>query len=224
MERNVVENSLNYWENSYKELNNFDPTYGEWLNDFSEIITKCETPIIDLGCGDGNTTYYLVNKGKKVIACDQSKYSIINTKNNVKNIYDTKCFNLLDGLPFLNNYTDLIIADLSLHYFKEADTFEILNEIKRILKPNGYLIFRVNSIEDKNFGSNGDVETEKHLYLYNNKFLKRFFDKDDIYHFFKDFKIESLEESTIMKFNKEKNETLPKNMYKVCVRNIKEAK
>lgn len=220
MGKNVIENSLNYWENTYKELNNFDVKYGDWLNDFSEIIEKCQTPIIDLGCGDGNTSYYLTNKGKKVIACDQSKYSIINTKHNVKNIYDTKCFNMLNGFPFESNYTDLIIADLSLHYFKEIDTFKILNEIKRILKPNGHLIFRVNSIEDKNFGANGNIEIENHVYLYNDKMLKRFFDKADIYHFFKDFKIESLEEHNIMKLNHEKNQTLQKRMYKVCVRNV----
>lgn len=221
MKDKMVENSLNYWEDNYKNFNNFDPKYGDWLNDFSEIIKGCQTPIIDLGCGHGNTTYYLVNNGKKVVACDYSKNSLLNTKYNVGNIYDTKCFDMLENFPFESNYTDLIIADLSLHYFKETDTFKILNEIKRILKPNGHLIFRVNSIEDKNFGSNKDIEIEPHLYLYNKKMLKRFFDKDDIYYFFKDFEIVSLTEDSVMKFNNIKNKILQKRMYKVCVRNKK---
>ena len=42
---------------------------------------------------------------------------------------------------FENNYTDLIIADLSLHYFSDKDTKRIIKEIKRVLKPNGYLFF-----------------------------------------------------------------------------------
>ncbi len=127
---------------------------------------------------------------------------------------------MLDGFPFESNYTDLIIADLSLHYFKEADTFKILNEIKRVLKPNGHLIFRVNAIEDKNLGSTKDTEEiEPHLYLYNNEMLKRFFDEEDIYYFFKNFKIVSLKQDSIMKYNNIKNQTLQKNMYKVCVKN-----
>lgn len=216
----MIENSLNYWEDNYQNFNNFDTKYGNWLTDFSEIIEKCQTPIIDLGCGHGNTAYYLVNKNKKVVACDYSKNSILNTIHDVKNIYDTKCFNMLENFPFESNYTDLIIADLSLHYFKEIDTFKILNEIKRVLKPNGYLIFRVNSVDDKNFGSNKDIEIEPHLYLYNKEMLKRFFDKDDIYYFFKDFEIISLAEDSVMKFNNIKNEVLEKKIYKVCVRNV----
>lgn len=60
------------------------------------------------------------------------------------------------GLPFENNFTDLIICDLSLHYFREKTTFEILEEIKRVLKPDGILLFKVNSVKDVNHGA-GEV-------------------------------------------------------------------
>ena len=38
---------------------------------------------------------------------------------------------MLDIFPFEDNYTDLVIADLSLHYFREKDTYRIISEIKR---------------------------------------------------------------------------------------------
>ena len=57
------------------------------------------------------------------------------------------------GLPFADNFTDLMICDLNLHYFTEKTTFEILQEIKRVLKPGGILLFRVNSTKDVNHGA-----------------------------------------------------------------------
>ena len=45
------------------------------------------------------------------------------------------------GLPFADNLTNIIISDLSLHYFTEQKTFEILEEIKRVLKPNRSIAF-----------------------------------------------------------------------------------
>lgn len=68
------------------------------------------------------------------------------------------------GLPFEDNLTDIIISDLSLHYFTEEKTLEILKEIKRVLKPNGLLIFRVNSVKDVNHGAGQGIEIEQHLY------------------------------------------------------------
>ena len=114
---------------------------------------KGKTPIIDLGCGSGNDTLYLIERGKKVIPCDYSKNAIENIKNNFPEIERAECFDMTKGLPFEDNLTDIIISDLSLHYFTEQKTFEILDEIKRVLKPNGLLFFRVNSINDVNYGA-----------------------------------------------------------------------
>ena len=46
---------------------------------------------------------------------------------------------MLEKFPFLDNSKDLIIADLSLHYFSSEDTIHIMREIKRVLKPKGLL-------------------------------------------------------------------------------------
>ena len=77
----------------------------------------------------------------------------------------------LDEFPFEDNSTDLVIADLSLHYFKEKDTNRIISEIKRILKPNGYLFFRLNSTnstEYKKIIEHGEKEIESNLFFSKN--------------------------------------------------------
>lgn len=204
MDFDEINNSLKYWNNLYTNCNKNEIKIDNWLEKFEDIIKDCLTPIIDLGCGTGNDTLWLIEKGKKVISCDQSINAINNIKSNFPEIYDTKCFNMLNEFPFESSSCELIIADLCLHYFRENDTFKIINEIKRILAPNGNLILRVNSINDVNYGAGKGEEVEKHLYLTEDNRLKRFFDEKDILYFFKDFSIEYNQEETLSRYGLEK--------------------
>ena len=211
MKKNIS-NSITYWNDIHKYYKREDIKYDDWLDSFIDIIEKCNTPILDLGCGSGNNTLYLVNHNKKVIACDLSENAITNIINNFPEIEDTKCFNMLDGIPYQDNTFDIVIADLSLHYFEKKETIKVINDIKRVLKKAGHLIFRVNSINDINHGAGKGLEIEKHLYETEDRRLKRFFDEDDIKEFFKDFDIEYLNEEIMTRYK------LEKRLYKVCVR------
>lgn len=168
--------SIEYWEKFYGTISTDEIKYDDWLEKFQNEINNCKTPIIDLGCGLGNNTKYLIEKGKEVIPCDFSAIAIQNIKKNFPMIKTTKVFDMTKGLPFEDNYTELIIADLSIHYFLEKTTFYVLEEIKRVLKPNGTLLFRVNSINDTNYGAGSGKEIEHHLYEVSiqNGSLKRF--------------------------------------------------
>lgn len=141
-----------------------------------------------------------------------SSNAIKNIKKIFPEIYDTKCFNMLQGLPFESNSCELIIADLCLHYFKSNNTFNIINEIYRVLRKGGNLIFRVNSINDINYGAGQGKEVEHHLYLTSDNRLERFFNEEDICSFFSSFEINYLtEESTIRRDGE-------KILYTVCVK------
>ena len=178
--------------------------YDDWLDQFQNEMNNCKTPIIDLGCGSGNDTLYLIEKGKKVIPCDYSENAIQNIKNNFPEVERTECFDMTKGLPFEDNFTNLIICDLSLHYFKEKTTFEILEELKRVLKPDGILIFRVNSIKDVNHGAGEGKEIEPHLYETVDGRYKRFFDYEDIERFFATWEKIFVHEETMGRYEKEK--------------------
>ena len=198
------DNSLRYWDELHKKYNREDIVIDDWLDKFSDVIDNSTTPILDLGCGSGNDTLYLINRGKRVISCDQSSNAIENIKRNFPEVYDTKCFNMLDGMPFDDDSFDIVIADLCLHYFRKLDTFKILNEIKRILTKKGCLIFRVNSINDVNHGAGEGNEIEHHLYETSDNRLKRFFDEEDIRYFFEGFEIEYLNEEIMNRYKLEK--------------------
>ena len=78
---------------------------------------------------------------------------------------------------FEDGFSDLVIADLSLHYFSKAKTLNILSNIYRVLSKKGHLLCRVNSVKDfeKNENEQENIEIEHHLYE-SRKGTKRFFD------------------------------------------------
>ena len=68
----------------------------------------------------------------------------------------------------------------------EEETEKILREIKRVLKPNGYLFFRINSTNSSEYKSlvlRQAEEIENNLF-YTNEMEKRFFSAKDLDDFF----------------------------------------
>jgi len=174
--------------------------YDDWLDLFIDDINRCDTPIIDLGCGGGNDTKYLTEKGKIVIPCDYSEKAIENIKNNFHEIERVECFDMTKVFPFTDSFTGIIIADLSLHYFSEDTTYRVLENIKRILKTEGLLIFRVNSINDINHGAGEGLEIETHFYQTEDGRTKRFFDESDIKRIFGNWDILYMREDTMFRY------------------------
>ncbi|MFA5603259.1 MAG: class I SAM-dependent methyltransferase [Bacilli bacterium] len=187
--------------------------YDAWLDNYLDIINKSQDKIIDLGCGSGNNSLYLTKLGKQVVACDYSVKALDIVKKHIDNI-EIMQFDMQDRFPFDSNFTDLIIADLSIHYFSSEKTKKILTEIKRILKDNGYLIFRVNSLNDINHGALSETKIEKHYYEVDGM-KKRFFDKTDLEKFFSNFEIVDLQEESMTRYIK------PKVTWKGIIKNIK---
>ena len=188
----------------YKDYKRSNIKYDKWLELFDNELIECNTPIIDLGCGSGNNVLYLIEKGKEIIPCDYSENAIESIKVNFPEIKKIKCFDMIDGLPFVDNYTDIIISDLSLHYFSKATTMYIIDEIKRVLKPNGILLIRVNHINDFNNGTKKIKEIEKHYYETEDGRFKRFFDRNDIVDFFKNWDIQYINEEIMKRYGNDK--------------------
>lgn len=199
----VFEKGRKNWENVFENVDRNCIKCDDWLEMFNCEIEECKTPVIDLGCGSGNDTLYIINKGKTVIPCDYSKNVIRNIKKNFPEINRVENFDMREGLPFEDNYTELVITDLSLHYFSEKVTFNILEEIKRILKPNGLLLFRVNSTKDTNYKPGDRIEIEHNFYETSVGY-KRFFDEEDINKFFKEWDKLYMNEEIMGRYGHEK--------------------
>ncbi len=193
-------NFKDYWNNEHKKWINSEIKMDDWLDQYQDIIINTNSKIVDLGCGLGNNSLYLKRLNKEVIAVDFSKEALEFVKNNIKDV-ETLEVDISNPLPFNDNQFDLVIADLSLHYFDNKTTIKIMKEIKRILKDNGVLLARVNSINDFNYGSNKGIKLENNYYFVNG-YNKRFFDLNDVFYYFRIIgKVES-KEKTMNRYSK----------------------
>ena len=198
----IVDNKQ-FWNNIYKSKKDKKLTYDLWLDKYTNILEEAKDQcIIDLGCGVGCDTLYLTERGYEVIACDCSEEAL-NIVNKFLPDVKTIQMDISKNLPFKDESIEVIIADLSLHYFNDETTKNIIKEIKRVLKSNGYLIGRVNSINDINYGAGSGEEIEKNFYLTKEGY-KRFFSEEDLRYYFRDFVIEECMEKSVMKYGNEK--------------------
>lgn len=102
--------------------------------DFNSCLKKDPT-ILDLGCGDGLDMIILKQRGfGKIIGIDNSKKFIKICKKKGLNVQFASAY----YLPFKNDSFDIVYINSVLHHL---DLKKVLSEIKRILKPSGWLCF-----------------------------------------------------------------------------------
>lgn len=205
---------LEMWDNWSKKRASV-PVYDNWLDEYQDILIKNKNQeMLDLGCGIGADTLYLIERGFKVLSCDFSNEALKSIRENIPNS-KTQRLNILDIFPFTDESYSLIIADLSLHYFDHSTTLHILNEIKRVLKTNGVLLARVASVNDFNFGAGVGKQLEKNFY-FEGAYTKRFFDQDDIHRYFS--MIGEVEAFETAMTRKEEEYIKPKMLYQIKVK------
>ena len=198
-----------FWNKTFKEQAGDKPVFDDWLDKYLNILKKASTPILDLGCGKGNNALYLTEKGFNVVACDYSKEAIKSLKKFVPKA-KTKLVDISKKLPFNNQEFEIIIADLSLHYFDSKTTMQIMKEIKRILKKGGHIFARVNSLNDTNHGAGQGVKLEENYYFVDG-YNKRFFSVDEACKYFSIIGEVKAFEAEMFRLKK------PKNLIEICV-------
>lgn len=174
-----------YWDKKLPQ-NAIQNTYEPWLKEKLGMISQAGSPILDLGSGNGEDTEFLLRKGFKVISADFSKSSVEKVsqiEGSTPILFDMS--NIDEWSKFPDKSIGTVVANLSLHYFDDKTTRMIMEQIKRILKPSGILIARVNSSNDKNFGASDGEELEPGYYTNPERGInKRFFTPDSIKKYF----------------------------------------
>ena len=165
----------NGWSGSRRGI----PVYDLWLQEYLPLL-KYDEMILDLGCGIGANTRYLIEQGFQVLSCDYSLEALKNVKEFIKGS-QTKYLNMNDPFPFNDDSFKVIVADISLHYFLDTKTIQIMKEIRRILKPDGILLARVSSIHDAFNVSNDDPDSRYHDY---GSYGQRYMNESDLKRYF----------------------------------------
>lgn len=97
-----------------------------------------ETKILDLCCGSGQTTQFLVQYSNDVTGLDASGRSLDRAKQSVPAASYVEA--LAEEMPFAGGQFDLVHTSVAMHEMRPAQLRQIFIEVYRVLKPGGLFI------------------------------------------------------------------------------------
>jgi ubiquinone/menaquinone biosynthesis C-methylase UbiE len=93
---------------------------------------------LEIGCGTGKNTEWLVTKAKQIIAVDLSKEMLAVAKEKIKSDkVDFKQADITQSWTFVNEPFDLVTFSLVLEHIENLD--DIFREVSNALVPGGYV-------------------------------------------------------------------------------------
>ncbi|HTL88891.1 MAG TPA: class I SAM-dependent methyltransferase [Leptolyngbya sp.] len=102
---------------------------------FAGLTIEPETKVLDLCCGSGQTTQFLVQRSRHVTGLDASPRSIQRAKQNAPEAEYVEAF--AEKNPFPDRAFDLVHTSAAMHEMKLPQLRQILQEVYRVLKPGG---------------------------------------------------------------------------------------
>ncbi|MGQ4649434.1 methyltransferase domain-containing protein [Lyngbya aestuarii] len=94
-----------------------------------------ETKVLDLCCGSGQATQFLVKLSHDVTGLDVSPVSLQRAQRNVPQANYVEA--LAQEIPFPDSQFDLVHTSVALHEMKPSELKRIVEEVYRVLKPEG---------------------------------------------------------------------------------------
>lgn len=95
-----------------------------------------DSKVLDLCCGSGQTTQFLVQQSRHVTGLDASPFSIKRAKQSVPQADYVEAF--AEKIPLSNEVFDLVHTSAAMHEMGSQQLCQIFQEVYRVLKPGGY--------------------------------------------------------------------------------------
>ena len=138
------------WDGDY-ETREYSPVYVPLWRMLEAFLGNAPSEtVLDFGCGDGTYACLMGEKGRQVTGIDISEKAIqkAGTRKCEKCIF-IRCDCIPNDLP--GDSFDVVVALNSLHCLTHDQRAGLYEQIRRVLKPNGYFFAGVLSVEDESY-------------------------------------------------------------------------
>ena len=188
---------MKQWNKIFKQ---FGKAFFEPQEDMKRVLNLFKKHgvkrIMDLGCGSGRHVVYFAKNGFRVYGIDIAEEGIRLTKNWLKKEKlqaDLKIGSVYKKLPYEDDFFDAVISTQVIHHEKIHNIRKAIQEIERVLKPNGLLFITVTKSKYKQRATKfKKISPRTYIpldgreiglphYVYNRKLLKKDFKNFKIY-------------------------------------------
>ena len=116
--------------------------------------------VLDTGCGRGRNTLYLAHMGFAVYGCDLSPVAIQAARRQIQKANVSTMLHVADliRLPFPDNGFEAALCVHVLPYHLKADIVQSVRELRRILRPGGWLYLDLLDCDDAEYGCGPELE------------------------------------------------------------------
>ena len=131
-----------------------------WVPGVDKLLSMlpANASILDIGCGAGQKTEYLVNKGINVTGADFSEEMVTIAKEQMP----ATRFLVLDfyNIDEVEETFDCVVAQAVLLHIPKKDVVRVLEKTKQVLKPSGLLYLAVKERRQGSPDEKGEVEND----------------------------------------------------------------
>jgi ubiquinone/menaquinone biosynthesis C-methylase UbiE len=160
-----------YWNNLWaKQSQVFANNFA--IRAYKIVKAKNYSALLDVGCGDGRDSIYFSSKGLKVTAADFSTVAINRLRIQHPDIHWV--LEDIRKMEFKEKSFDVVYSHLSLQYFDDETTNQIIGNIYKILANNGLLLIKCKSTDDQLYGQGERVGED----MFWKEHLRHFFSKE----------------------------------------------
>lgn len=163
--------------NEYQDKFMYMDLYNDTYDYLCGLINKQYSEILEIGCGPGNITKYLLTKRPdfKIEGIDIS----LNMLKLAKDNNPSANFKQLDcrDISSLNYKYDAIVCGFIMPYLSKDDCAKLIEDCSKLLNPNGFIYF--STMEDDYSKSGFETtsfsgENEVYVYYHEEKYLSQY--------------------------------------------------
>ncbi|MCE3227426.1 MAG: methyltransferase family protein [Bacteroidetes bacterium] len=165
------------YEDKFMDLDSYDPSYVS----FCGLVKKQNAAILEIGCGPGNITRYLLKKRPdfKIFAIDAAPNMIALAKKN----NPAATFEVMDARKIgnLSQKFDAIISGFCMPYLSKEECEQQIKDCHALLNENGIFYFSVieDSYSKSGFEDTTDGKGKFHVYYHEENYLRAFLEKNN---------------------------------------------